>query len=42
MLRGLRTIFFKYLRNPDNGTGSLSDYLGRFVKNNEGKKNRVQ
>lgn len=38
MARELRTIFFKYIRNPDNGTSSLSDWSGRFVKSNENKK----
>lgn len=37
MARELRTIFFKIIRNPDNGTSSLSDWSGRF-KSNEDKK----
>lgn len=38
MVRELRTIFFKIIRNPDNGTSSLSDWSARFFKSNEDKK----
>ena len=38
MARELRTVFFKYIRNPDNGTNFLSDWSVRFVKSNEDKK----